>query len=219
VDLQRRHRREMEDLRDDAMRVGKDVYQTAIVELEEMHEHVDTADIAHLLKRILRNIDSINATLESLESTRDFLQDFSPISRELFLDTMHRLDELDRKGYFEFMAELLRVGDTVVTSYSREDVRRLGENIVTILETVKNLSQQDVLMTVNNALRIYRQLDTDVPDEVSTWQLVREINTPETRRGIAMLLRFQRNLLTMEQAETTTDEPLAREGSTGEETT
>ena len=81
VDLQRRHRREMEDLRDDAMRVGKDVYQTAIVELEEMHENVDTADIAHLLKRILRNIDSINATLESLESTRDFLQDFSPISR------------------------------------------------------------------------------------------------------------------------------------------
>jgi uncharacterized protein YjgD (DUF1641 family) len=111
---------------------------------------------------------------------------------------MGRLDELDRKGYFEFLRELVQVGDNVVTSFSPEDVRRLGENIVTILETVKNLSQKDVLSTVNNALSVYRELNVEVPDEVSTWQLIRELNTPETRRSLAYLIQFQKSLVALQ---------------------
>lgn len=198
IELQRRHRQEMEDLKADLMRVGKDLYRTAVVELDEMHDHVDTGDVVHLFKRILRNLNNIDTTLQRLESMQDFLRDFEPISRELFLDTMRRLDEMDRKGYFEFLDELVSVGDRVVTSYGPEDVRKLGDNIVTILDTVKNLSQEDVLSTVNNALSVYRQMSVDVPDSISTWQLIRELNTPETRRGIAFLLRFQRSLLTLE---------------------
>jgi uncharacterized protein YjgD (DUF1641 family) len=198
IELQRRHRREMEDLKDDLMRVGKDLYRSAVLELEEVHDHMETADLVHLLKRVLRNIDNINLTLERLESAQGFLEDFAPISRELFLDTMRKLDELDRKGYFEFLTELARVGDTVVTSFSPGDVRRLGENIVTILETVKNLSQEDVLGTVNNALSVYRRMSVEVPEKVSTWQLLREMNTPEMRRGLAYLVRFQKSLVALE---------------------
>ncbi|MBW2263096.1 MAG: DUF1641 domain-containing protein, partial [Deltaproteobacteria bacterium] len=112
--------------------------------------------------------------------------------------TMNKLDELDRKGYFEFLAELVRVSDTVVTSFTPEDVRRLGQNVVTILQTVKNLSQEDVLRTVNNGLTVYRQLSIDVPEKVSTWQLLRELNTPEMRRGLAYLIRFQKSLVALE---------------------
>jgi uncharacterized protein YjgD (DUF1641 family) len=198
IELQRRHRREMEDLRDDLTRVGKDLYDSAVIELEEVHDHMETADAVHLLKKLLRNVNNINLTLERLENAQDFLQDFTPVSRELFIDTMNRLDELDRKGYFEFIAELARVGDTVVTSFSPEDVRRLGENIVTILQTVKSLSQEDVLRTVNNGLSVYRQLSIDVPEKVSTWQLLRELNTPEMRRGMAYLIRFQKSLVALE---------------------
>ena len=111
---------------------------------------------------------------------------------------MNKLDELDRKGYFEFLAELVKVGDTVVTSFSPEDVQRLGENIVTILDTVKSLSQEDVLRTVNNGLSVYRQLPIDVPEKVTTWQLIRELNTPEMRRGLVYLIRFQKSLVALE---------------------
>ena len=137
IELQRRHRREVEDLKADLMRVGKGLYDSAVV-------------------------------------------------------------EPDQKGYFEFLAELVRVGDTVVTSFTPEDVRRLGENVVTILQTVKSLSQEDVLNTVNNGLAVYRQLSIDVPEKVSTWQLLRELNTPEMRRGLTYLIRFQKSLLSLE---------------------
>jgi uncharacterized protein YjgD (DUF1641 family) len=86
----------------------------------------------------------------------------------------------------------------VVTSFSPEDVRRLGENVVTILTTIKSLSQQDVLSTVDNALTVYRKLNVEVPEKVSTWSLLKELNTPEMRRGLAYLIRFQKSLVALE---------------------
>lgn len=190
IEFQRRHRREMEDLKDDLMRVGKDVYQTAVVELEEVHDHLDTGDVLHLVKKLLRNVKTMTRTLEQLESVRDFIEDFSPVSRELFLDALHELDEMDRKGYFAFFKEFSRVIDRVVTSFSVDDVTHLGDNIVTILNTVKNLTQPDMLHAVNNALNVYKKMDIQVTEDISLVALIREMNTPEVRKGLAFAIRL-----------------------------
>ena len=194
LELQRRHRQEMEELRSDLYRVGKDVYQTAVQELEQVHDHVQASDLLHLGKYLLRNVRTLTAVLHQLESTKDFLKDFAPISRELVFDTMRTLDELDRKGYFEFLKELRAVGDRVVTSFSPEDVRKLGDNIVTILTTIKNLTQPDLLHTVNNALSVYKNVDVEMSDRVSFRELVKELSAPETRRSLLFALRFLKNL-------------------------
>jgi len=194
IELQRRHRREMEDLKEDLTRVGKDVYQTALVELEDVHDYMTTGDVLALGKKLLRNVKTISKTIEQLESIRDFLVDFAPISRELTGDLMNRLDELDRKGYFTFMQELGGVADTVVTSFTPEDVKNLGDNVVTILNTVKSLTQPDMLQTINNAIGVYKQLDVQVPENVSLLSLLKEINTPEVKRGLAFALTFLKNV-------------------------
>jgi hypothetical protein len=119
IELQQRHRREIEDLKDDLMRVGKDVYQSAVVELEDVHDYLQTGDILYLGKKLLRNVTTLTRMFEQLESMRDFLQDAAPLARESFIDFMHTLDEFDRKGYFAFMRELGRVADKVVTPMKR----------------------------------------------------------------------------------------------------
>ena len=48
IELQKSHRKEMEDLKDDLMRVGTDLYKSAIKELEEVHEQVNTGDMLFL---------------------------------------------------------------------------------------------------------------------------------------------------------------------------
>jgi uncharacterized protein YjgD (DUF1641 family) len=194
IELQQRHRREIEDLKDDLMRVGKDVYQSAVVELEDVHDYLQTGDILYLGKKLLRNVTTLTRMFEQLESMRDFLQDAAPLARESFIDFMHTLDEFDRKGYFAFMRELGRVADKVVTSFSTEDVRNLGDNIVTILNTVKTMTQPDVLHAVNNALTVYKKLDMEVKDDVSLFALMKELNTPEARKGMAFAVRFLKSL-------------------------
>lgn len=203
IELQQRHRREIEDLKDDLMRVGKDVYQTAVVELEDVHDHLKTGDILHMGKKLLRNVTTLTAMFEQLESMRDFLQDAAPLARESFIDFMNTLDEFDRKGYFDFMKELGKVADRVVTSFSPEDVKNLGDNIVTILNTVKNMTQPDMLHAVNNALNVYKKLDTEVEGDFSLLALLKEMNTPEARRGMAFAIRFLKSIASQNRTHAT----------------
>lgn len=194
IELQRKHRREMDDLKDDLMRVGKDLYDTVVIELEQVHDQLNAKDVLHLGKKLLRNVNTISKSIEQLESLKDFLSDFLPLFREQIIDGMKKLDEVDRKGYFEFGKELMSVTDKIVTSFSKDDVKLLGDNIVTILNTVKNLTQPDMLHTINNALNVYKQLDIVVKKDVSLFGIMKELNTPEAKRGLAFALEFLKNL-------------------------
>lgn len=194
IELQKRHRREMEDLKDDLMRVGKDVYQTAVEELDQIHDYVNSRDILHFGKYMLRNVNTISKVIQQLESAKDFLTDASPLIRESIIDFMAKLDEFDRKGYFEFMKELGKVSDRVVTSFNVEDIKSLGDNVVTILNTVKNLTQPDMLHTINNAINVYKKLDIEVTEKVTFLSLLKELNDPETKKGLTFAIRFLKNL-------------------------
>ncbi|HED05577.1 MAG TPA: DUF1641 domain-containing protein [Ignavibacteria bacterium] len=198
IELQRRHRREMESLKEDLTRVGKDVYLTAVDELEGVHDHLETGDIMHLGMKLLRNVKTISKSLEQLESVRDFLQDATPLSKESILGLMAKLDEYDRKGYFGFIKELSKVVDNVITAFSIEDVKSLGDHIVTILNTIKNLTQPDMLNAVNNAVSVYKNLDIEIKGKVSLRTLIKDMNTPEFRKGLAFAIQFLKNLAAQE---------------------
>ena len=204
IENQKRHRREMEDLKDDLMRVGKDLYDTAVVELDQIHDHVNTRDILHFGKYMLRNVNTISKVVQQLESTKDFLNDSAPLFREYIIDFMAKLDEFDRRGYFEFFKESQNVVDKVITSFNKEDVKALGDNIVTILNTIKNLTQPDMLQAVNNALVVYKKLNIEINEKVSLSSLLREMNSPEVRKGLVFALRFLKSLAEKPQNKLTT---------------
>lgn len=194
IELQRRHRREMEDLKDDLMRVGADLYKTAVEELDEISDSFSSADLLHLGKKLLRNVNTINKAVEQLESIKDFFEDFAPISRDGIIDLMNKLDEYDRKGYFDFMRETRKILDNVVTSFSPEDVRALADNIVMILDTIKNLTQPEMLNTLNNVVNVYKNLNIKVKEDVSLISLLKEMNDPEVKRGLAFGIEFLKNI-------------------------
>ncbi len=194
IELQRRHRRELEDLKDDLMRVGKDFYDTAVEELDEIHEYVNTKDLLHFGKYMLRNVNVISRVIQQLESTKDFLTDVAPLVREYIIDFMAKLDEYDHKGYFDFMKESGKIVDKVVTSFEKEDVKALGDNVVTILNTVKNLTQPDMLQAINNAVNIYKNLDFTASEDISYFKIIKDLNTPEVKRGILFMLQFLKNI-------------------------
>ncbi len=194
IELQKKQRQEAEDLKEDLLRVGKDLYLTALDELDQIHDYLSTKDILHFAKYMLRNVNTINKVVQQLESTKDFLTDAAPLFRESVIDFMVKLDEYDRKGYFEFLKESKGIIDNIVTSFSKEDVKALGDNIVTILNTIKNLTQPDMLQAVNNALGVYKNLNVPVEEKVSTLSLIKEMNSPEVRKGLVFALRFLKSL-------------------------
>ncbi len=194
VEEQRRKQREMEELKHDLIHIGKDAFQSAIVELEEVAPYFDTNDLLFLLKKLLRNTRNITRLIEQLENITDFLRDAKPIGKYAFEDLLEKLDELDRKGYFEFMKEAVKIIDTIVTSFTVEDVRLLRENIASILLTVKNLTQPEMLSTMNNALGFYRKMDIEVREKVTYREILKQLKEPEVKRGLVFLLEFVKSM-------------------------
>ena len=190
----RRQREELNELKQDLTIIAKDLFSTAIDEFEDIAPFVQTGDFLHLLKKILQNTQNITMVMTKFESGLDFFADAKPVTKELFSTTLEKLDEFDQKGYFQFIKELLNVADRIVGHFPEEDVKLLGDNIITILETVKELTQPEMLAAINNAVGIYKNLDPkDIP-QYSIWKVMREINTPEIKRGIGFVITFLKKI-------------------------
>lgn len=194
VNEQRLKTNEVEDLISDLSIVGKDMYDTAVDELDKRQVELDPEQLKSAGLRLLRNIENINKSLEAFESIADFMKDASPIANELIIEFTHKLHELDQKGYFEFISETGKIFDNIITHFSKEDVRSLAENVVTILETVKVMTQPEMMTAANNAVKIYGSMDTENIPEYSIWKMLKELNKPEMKRAMGFMVTFMKNL-------------------------
>ncbi len=194
LQAQQRRQQERDELKHDVTLIGRDIFQTVVTELDEVAPYFDTRDLVHLLKKLLRNVRNLNRMMDQLESVMDFLDDAKPIQKEAFGQLLHKLDELDRKGYFDFFREASKIVDTIVTCFTVEDVRLLRENITSILLTVKNMTQPEMLGAMNNALGFYRKMDIEVEKDVTFREILRELKDPEVKRGLFFMLEFVKSM-------------------------
>jgi uncharacterized protein YjgD (DUF1641 family) len=194
VQAQKEMRESVMDLADDVSIIGKDIFRNTVIQLDKAGVELNPEAIAGVGLKLIRNIENINDLLDTLESVNDFLKDVSPILHQAGLDTIHKLHELEQKGYIDFFRELTKALDNIVTHFSVEDVRALSENVVIIMETVKNLTQPDMLKAVNNALAIYKNLDMDNIEEFSLFRAMMEFRKPEMKKGIGFMITFLKRL-------------------------
>lgn len=194
VAAQKASRETMEDLVDDVSIIGKDIFKNTVTALDKAGVELDTDAIEGIGIKLVRNIGNINEFLETMESLQDFIKDLSPILHQVGLDAVNKMNELEQKGYFEFLRELGLMMDNIVTHFSKEDVKALADNVVTILETVKNLTQPDMLKAINNATTIYKNLDMEDVEEYSIFKAMRELRKPEMKKGIGFMITFLKRL-------------------------
>jgi uncharacterized protein YjgD (DUF1641 family) len=194
VNEQRLKSERMDDLVTDVSIIGKDLFDTAVYELDNQGIELDVEEMKVLAFKLIKNTGNFTRVLELFESATDLLLDAGPVAREVIIDLINKLHEFEQKGYFEFFRELYRIMDNIIVNYSKEDVRLLADNVVTILDTVKNLTQPEMLKAMNNAVNIYKNLGTEEIEEYSLFKALREMRSPEMRRGIGFIMTFLKNL-------------------------
>lgn len=194
LEIQRQKRQAMEDLLTDLNFIGNDLFKATVDELDHAGVEVDTEELKNLFFRLLRNAGTLNEMLQAAESLMDLANDMGPVLRQIGLDGIKKMHELEQKGYFEFFQAMTRIADNIVTHFSAEDVKLLADNIVTILETVKNMTQPEMLQAMNNAVSVYQKMNVDQVEEYSVWKAIRELRSPEMRRGIGFIMTFLKNI-------------------------
>lgn len=196
VERRRRQRESFEDLTADLGRVSSDAMTMATRELETLSQTVDFADTVQLLRRLVEVAPVLERLLVGLTAASEFLDDAAPMGSDVMAMLTDRLAVAEQKGYFAFASAATGVAERVVTNFDERDVELLGDNIVVILETLREVTQPEMLSFVNRALTAVKAEQTAVAAEPaeppSLWSLLREIRDPEVRRGMARALHTLR---------------------------
>lgn len=196
VMVTKRKQKEWEELRQDMTPIVTDLFRSTVKELDEVSTYFTYEDLVYLIKRLLRNTRTLITLFEQLESAKGFLEDAAPLTKDVFQSVMRQMEELEQKGYFTFIKGAKQIADNVVTSFSEKDVKALGDNIVLILDTVKQLTQPEMMQTIQNVLTVYQHVNVEPPEKVSLFGLMKELNDPDVRKGLHSGLTILKNIST-----------------------
>jgi len=189
---QRLRRQQWDELRSDLAPIAGEAMTLASSELEAIQEWVQPEDMLRLLRRILRNTNNIEDGIARFESLMDLLDDVGPLTSEAVTKILTTLEDFEQRGYFEFANAALDIADRVVTTYSKEDVEALGDNVVQMLDIVKDLTQPEMLAVAQRMLdALQRQqaaAELEPADPPGLFALAGQMRDPEVRRGLARAL-------------------------------
>lgn len=192
LEAQQRRQMELQELQQDLIPVVNHMIKLSIDELAEIGTEFQLEDLIFLLKRVLRNTRLIRRLMDMVEGGAGLIDELTPIGNQAFSTTVETLDRLEREGYFSFAQEGWKILERIVSEFNEKDVRALGDNIVTILTTVRKMTQPEVLALANNAISAISPQE-EVKD-ISTLRLIRELGDPRVRRGMARLLNMVKAL-------------------------
>lgn len=198
--ISERGRRERSELMETMMPVAKDAMQIASDQFEEIQDYLKVDDLLRFIKKLARHRPQLEMLLDQLDAVTDLVQIMNPIAKEGVGKLTTILTELEQKGYFTFAQSGVRLVDTVVSSFTEEDVNRLGDNVVLILNTVKDMTQPEIMNFVRNTLEVSAR-EVEKPVNASMWAIIGQLNDPAVRRGLALTLRVLRVVGTQAQAQ------------------
>ena len=181
-------RQSREELMETMLPVAKDAMRLASEQMEEVQEYLDPEDLVRLLKKMVRHGPQIEMLVDQLDSLTDMLDVARPMLREGMDKATAMAGDFEKKGYFTFAQGGMRMMDNVVTSFNQDDVNRLGDNIVLILNTVKDMTQPEIMNFLRNTLLVASK-EVEKPVSTSFLDLYRQMQDPAVRRGLALTMR------------------------------
>lgn len=191
---QRESRESINDLVDDVAVIGKDAFRQMVTQLDDAGIELDSEALRCLLLRLIRNIRSLGMVMETLESFTDLAKDVTPIIKQIGLDGVQKFHELEQKGYFELLNQLGKTFDQVLSKYSIEDIQKLSENLVPVIDTLSTIADPRMLGKINAAAVALRDINTDEIEDYSVWRLMKQLNKPEVRKSLGFIMAFINNV-------------------------
>ena len=147
------------------------------------------------LDRLSLQMTDIQEELAEQRQFRESLLQLTELSGPVMDMLTARLAELEAKGYFTFAQGGLSIVDRVVTSFDEEDLDALGDNVVLILNTVKEMTQPEVMRLLSRtAIEVQEVEDAPPGPPPSTFALLKQMRDPDVRRGLARTLTVLRSL-------------------------
>ncbi|MEI2620320.1 MAG: DUF1641 domain-containing protein [Candidatus Nanopelagicales bacterium] len=185
---QRESRERWSELTETLVPVTRGAVDMATRELEDLSPDVTAEDAARFARTAARALPKLEVLLAQLDSLSELLHTVNSLSGAGMDKLTEVLAVADDKGYFAFARQGGMIADRVVTEFTEEDVKALGDNVVTILNAVKEMTQPEVMGLVQRtAISVSDAEDTPI-EPPSLFALLKSMRDPQTRRGLAKVM-------------------------------
>ena len=201
----RRRRQQWDELRDDLAPVAEAVMARATMEFSALE--IDADAVTRTLRTLLANIEIIERLVTRLDTVEQLLSATGEIAPHAVEKLIAGLGEFQERGYLDFARGGAEVADRIVTSFDYDDIHALGDNVVLILNTVKEMTQPEVMHMLRRTASAAR---TEEPRELGLIGMMREMRDPSVKRGMGRLVGLLHSL--GETNTTETDNPLETQG-------
>jgi len=162
VEIQHRKREELDDLMSDLSLISKDAFNSTVSALDKAGIELDPCGVQCLLIKLIRNLSTFGEMVELMESAKDLARDLRPILRQIGLDVIEKMNELDEKGYIQSFATI-------------------GKNL-------GNKETVDALVKLSQAITDVKM--DDKLDDKSFWQLFKQMRSKEVRKSLSYSMRL-----------------------------
>lgn len=111
---------------------------------------------------MLRNTRTLIGLFERLESINDFVDDVTPLTRDMFDAALEKMDKLEKKGVFKLLKDGGELTDNVLQDYTSEAWKVPKK--VSLFRLLRELNQPEVKRTFYVLLSILKSLGTQSPN-------------------------------------------------------
>jgi len=149
-------------------------------------------DLTSMTDRLAAIDTQLAYLVRQQEKTAELISEMTPILKEVLGTATTKLDDLDKKGYFAFGKELVGIGERVVEGFQPEDVHKLGDAVVGILQTVRAMTQPRILEIAGEASEVLEKSDEAEP--LGLLGMVRATSDGDVQKGMAVMMEVMRHV-------------------------
>jgi uncharacterized protein YjgD (DUF1641 family) len=161
---------------------------------------VITSEVRHTDGTLETLADQVQFLVEEAEERRrlreqlsELATDLNPIATQGLHSITRALAAAELRGYLDMARGGIGVVDRIAGSFDAEDFEALGNNAVLILETVKEMTQPEIMLMLRSTFHHVGATEppTTTPSLFALWRAFRQ---PDVRRGLARLIVFLKGL-------------------------
>ncbi len=186
--------RSMRELKEELAPRVNEAVQALIVGLADIESDFQLEDLTFLLKKILRNVNNFNFTLDQLKNIIDFVQTAEPLVKITVPQIIFILDDLEQKGVFRLLNTSLEILKNLSQSFSAEDLKQMGDGMVKLLGVMKKLTEPRAVAFIERAAEIPGRIDPTQAKEVGLFGMIGAMSDREIKQGMGVLLELTRGL-------------------------
>lgn len=176
-----------------APRVNEAVHYL-IAELADIEADFQIEDLIYFTKKLLRNINNLNYSLDMLKNAIDFSVMAEPLLKSTVPQAISMLDDLEQANVFQVADVSVQALKKIGQTYTKEELSRMADGVVRLTGLLQEVTRPESLDFLERAARVPAAVDVDAAGSVGMFSMLGAMSDEKVKEGMGVLMELTKGL-------------------------